>query len=354
MNRRMIFIIAAVLVLAAAGIVLAASGTLNLAERQLKLACKLMDEGKYEEAILAFQKVIEIDPRKTEAYAGLSLAYANTGQVDKATDIIKLALVMNLDEIELLHGAMVDIYLIQNNEAGARAYLASIIDEKILAYLKQEYADLFEEKAAGAVPEPTPGVSEEPADSNTEGSKILNFNSEKQLSYAEYTINGIHVSSGFGDPLKTESVNFDGTFTGNRSGEFSETKYYNGFQEEFHGVYASDIGYRFYTITDKSVYGPRNIRVGDSFQEVLKKFPSTVEVKFDPPSYSDAATSKMISSGMAEVKGQQFPSAVMLNTDKAGKKYLDCLIYVQEYNHTYHSATIAFVRDVVSEIRIAP
>ncbi|NPV89416.1 MAG: tetratricopeptide repeat protein [Firmicutes bacterium] len=162
MNKRVISVITVALILTIAGIALATGG-LDSAERQLKLAYKLLDEGKYEEAILAFQKVIEIDPRKTEAYAGLSLAYAHNGQYDKAIATVNGALAMGLDNPELLHEAMVEIYLQQGDENGARVYLATITDKKTLAYLKQEYADLFEEKAANAIPEPTPGVSGEPA-----------------------------------------------------------------------------------------------------------------------------------------------------------------------------------------------
>ncbi|NPV89418.1 MAG: tetratricopeptide repeat protein [Firmicutes bacterium] len=143
MNRRMVLTVAVVLVLAAAGVSLA-TGSLDPAERQLKLAYKLLNEGKYEEAILAFQNVIEIEPRNTEAYAGLGLAYAHNGQYDKAFATVNGALAMGLDDPELLHEAMVEIYLKKGDESGARRYIRTITDQKILDYLKKKFPELFE------------------------------------------------------------------------------------------------------------------------------------------------------------------------------------------------------------------
>ena len=39
-------------------------------QEQLDLGIRLLDEGKYEEAVLAFTAVLEIDPRNAEAYSG--------------------------------------------------------------------------------------------------------------------------------------------------------------------------------------------------------------------------------------------------------------------------------------------
>ena len=44
-------------------------------EHQLSLAYKYLEEGNYQEAILAFTKAIEIDPNKTEAYLGRAESY---------------------------------------------------------------------------------------------------------------------------------------------------------------------------------------------------------------------------------------------------------------------------------------
>jgi len=143
MNKRMVLIVSVVLALLIAGIVIAQSGTLGTVERQLKLGYKLLNEGRYEEAILAFQKVIEIEPRSTKAYAGLGLAHANSGDYDAAFTAIEDALGMGLDNPELLHEALVNIYLLKGDENGAIVYLQSITDQEALEYLKGKFPELF-------------------------------------------------------------------------------------------------------------------------------------------------------------------------------------------------------------------
>ncbi len=48
-------------------------------EHQLSLAYKYLEEGNYQEAILAFTKAIEIDSNKTEAYLGRAESYIKNG-----------------------------------------------------------------------------------------------------------------------------------------------------------------------------------------------------------------------------------------------------------------------------------
>ena len=62
----------AVLVLLIGGGVAYATNTPTArADRELKLANKYLQEGKYQEAILAFQKVIEIEPKKHSSQIGV-------------------------------------------------------------------------------------------------------------------------------------------------------------------------------------------------------------------------------------------------------------------------------------------
>ena len=60
-------------------------------QKQFDLGCKYLDDGDYEEAILAFNLAVEIDPKKPEtylyrgdAYKMLALEYAEDGDYDKA------------------------------------------------------------------------------------------------------------------------------------------------------------------------------------------------------------------------------------------------------------------------------
>lgn len=56
---------------------------------KLELAIKYLADSKYEEAVLAFQEVIKIEPKSPEAYKGLSIAYSLQGQQDKAEQALQ-------------------------------------------------------------------------------------------------------------------------------------------------------------------------------------------------------------------------------------------------------------------------
>ncbi len=53
-------------------------------EEKLNLGNKYLSENNYEEAVLAFEEAIEIDPMTTEAYIGLSQAYVFLGKYEEA------------------------------------------------------------------------------------------------------------------------------------------------------------------------------------------------------------------------------------------------------------------------------
>lgn len=61
-------------------------------EHQLALAYKLLENGKYEEAIIAFNKVIDIDGKNIEAHIGLSRAYVKLEDYDEAEKVLNKAL----------------------------------------------------------------------------------------------------------------------------------------------------------------------------------------------------------------------------------------------------------------------
>ena len=53
-------------------------------QAQYDLGVRYLSEGNYEEAILAFEAAIEIDPRNADAYRKLAEAYEKTGDEDAA------------------------------------------------------------------------------------------------------------------------------------------------------------------------------------------------------------------------------------------------------------------------------
>ena len=58
--------------------------------KQLELGHKYLEEMKYEEAVIAFNKVIEIDPKVMEAYVGVLDARIGLGDVDEAVGILEI------------------------------------------------------------------------------------------------------------------------------------------------------------------------------------------------------------------------------------------------------------------------
>ena len=65
---------------------------------QLELGNRYLTEQNYEEAVMAFSRVIEIDPKQAEGYLKLAEAYSGFGQYDKAATVLKQGFEMTEDE----------------------------------------------------------------------------------------------------------------------------------------------------------------------------------------------------------------------------------------------------------------
>ncbi len=102
-DKKTIIAVAAVLVLlVAAGVALAMNlgqEKIDIAE-QLSLGEKYLLEMDYEKAILAFNKVIKVDPMNPRGYTGAAEAYVGLGETEKAIDILKKGLLL-MDNREL-------------------------------------------------------------------------------------------------------------------------------------------------------------------------------------------------------------------------------------------------------------
>ena len=57
-------------------------------QEQYDLGIRLLSEGKYEEAVLAFQALIQIDPKRSEIYQKLADVYISMGDYEKAASIL--------------------------------------------------------------------------------------------------------------------------------------------------------------------------------------------------------------------------------------------------------------------------
>ena len=58
-------------------------------QQQYDLGVRLLGEGKYEEAIIAFQAVIQIDPKQSDAYVKLADIYLEMGDLEQAAAILE-------------------------------------------------------------------------------------------------------------------------------------------------------------------------------------------------------------------------------------------------------------------------
>lgn len=70
----------------------------NSISEQLDLGQKYLEEQEYEQAIVAFNKVIEIDDKCVEAYIGLAETYIRMGEYDKALKIAQKGYEITGDE----------------------------------------------------------------------------------------------------------------------------------------------------------------------------------------------------------------------------------------------------------------
>ena len=83
--RRAFSLLLAVLLLLS----LAACGGKNTWQEQYDLGMRYLNEGNYQEAVIAFEAAIKIDPMRPEAYLGAAEAYVGLGDTDSARKILE-------------------------------------------------------------------------------------------------------------------------------------------------------------------------------------------------------------------------------------------------------------------------
>lgn len=98
-------------------------------KRQLSLGEKYLDEMDYENAILAYNMAIAIDPNSAESYVGLAEAYAGIEDYDKSLDTIKAGMDVVGEKRELLEqrAKTIELYL----AVGDACYQLKKYDEAI-------------------------------------------------------------------------------------------------------------------------------------------------------------------------------------------------------------------------------
>ena len=141
-TKKIVIIAVAVLVLLIGGGVAYATNTLTArADRQLNLGNKYLQEGKYQEAILAFQKVIQIEPKNILARLGLGQVYVATKEFTKAETVLKEVIGIDSKNIPA-RDELFKVYLKEGNLDAANAILQEIIQIDPNKDVKQLKADL--------------------------------------------------------------------------------------------------------------------------------------------------------------------------------------------------------------------
>jgi len=91
-TRLLVTVLACVLVLTGCG------GKAATWQEQYDLGIKYLEDGSYEEAIVAFEAAIEIDPKQAPAYLGLAEVYIAQNDFDKAAEILQQGIDATGDE----------------------------------------------------------------------------------------------------------------------------------------------------------------------------------------------------------------------------------------------------------------
>lgn len=90
-HKKALAISALVLAILLTGLVSANAIKNQQLEKQIELGNKYVEDGEYEQAILAYQEAVNIDPRNVDVRVGLAEAYIGNGDYDAAAETITVA-----------------------------------------------------------------------------------------------------------------------------------------------------------------------------------------------------------------------------------------------------------------------
>ena len=145
-NKRVLIISGITLlvcIIAAIIIVTGTNSTSAKASKELDLGNKYLLEGNYKEAILAFNKVIEIDPKNIEARMGLADTYIKTGELDEAETRLQEVLDIK-EEYTDAYLRLADVKVLQGDTDGAIALLEEALNQVQDETQKQKLRDKLE------------------------------------------------------------------------------------------------------------------------------------------------------------------------------------------------------------------
>ena len=110
-NKKKIFtIIVTVIVILLIATVSVSFANSAKAKEVINLGNKYLADGKYQEAIIEFEKAITIDKKNVQAYIGAAEAYINTNNIDKAEEVLNIA-IENIPNKPDVYIELSDIYI---------------------------------------------------------------------------------------------------------------------------------------------------------------------------------------------------------------------------------------------------
>lgn len=130
-------------------------------QEQYDLGVKYLSEGNYEEAILAFEAAIEIDPKRAEAYIGLAETYVAMDDPDRAAEILQQGMEA-IGESDLLTNAWNDLGLTPPENGGGEG--DSNGEDSFASAEDLSFADMTPEEITAILPsltQPKPARTEE-------------------------------------------------------------------------------------------------------------------------------------------------------------------------------------------------
>lgn len=141
-NRKplIISIITAVLLLTIGIVAIVNTGILNPVQHNLSLGYKYLEEGNYEEALIAFNKVLEIEPNNTKAIIGSADAHVGLGEFDVAVSILTTHIEIDNTKTEL-YDKLIELYLSEEDFYSAQ----TVIDNALEAGYNYNINDLSKE-----------------------------------------------------------------------------------------------------------------------------------------------------------------------------------------------------------------
>lgn len=108
-------------------------------QAQYDLGIRYLSEGNYEEAIIAFLSALEIDPKRSEAYAMASNAYQAAGNLEQAIAILEQGVsVAGSDDLQ----KMLDEFKVSQNNSPT---IPTVLSELHFIYRSELYVELPED-----------------------------------------------------------------------------------------------------------------------------------------------------------------------------------------------------------------